>query len=266
MLKRIIIASAVLSALSTSAIADSKPSPQELLLKLQQKVNKPSVSGENLVAESQDPKDTTDEAADIQKMLSTTGIKLRSLASMSQSDTVAKAKEAESPVKKVVSRPHEKMPLRELPVGSRFSFAQSVYFPANTNARIYVDGAYKSKVYAGTYPADELFAAESGIHSACAITSSKGHIKLKGADESTTPTFVDFTNVSYVEDGSANRYLFTLKFEEKKPAGADSGVSIEFTCLVPKSMNGDIPSLDMAYIYDAFPSLFTIEIPDYVEL
>lgn len=264
MLKRIIVASAVLSALSAPAFAQTKPTPQELLLQLQQRVNNPTVEKPSVKPKAL--KEAVSEAADMASTLSATGIKVRSLISMSEPVDGSTAPIVDLPVNKPVLRPHEAMPLRELPVGSRFSFTTSIYFPANTNARIYVDGAYESKVYSGTYPSDELFAAESGVHSACAIKSSKGHVKLKGTDESTSPTFIDFNGVSYIEDGSANRYLFTLKFEEKRPAGADTGVGIELTCLVPKSKNPEIPSLKMSYLYDAFPSLFTIEIPEYVEL
>lgn len=262
MLKRIIIASAVLSALSTQAFAQTKTSPQELLLQLQQKVNSSAVSNKQVKVDSVGDKPAA--VSNGSDFLSSTGIKVRSLSSMINSDATPVAVDV-LPSKPNL-RPHENLPLRELPVGSRFSFNKSIYFPANTNARIYVDGAYESKVYSGTYPSDELFSAESGVHSACAIKSSKGHVKLKGADEATTPTFVDFSGVSYIEDGSANRYLFTLKFDEKVPTGSGSGVSIEFTCLVPQSKNADIPSLKMSYLYDAFPSLFTIEVPEYVEL
>jgi len=235
-------------------------SAQELLLKLERKVAA-NASKEEAV-KPQEQKQVT--AEEFIGELSATGIKVRTLESMNK---VVTKKEAPltSPVLDEVL-PHAQLPMRELPIGSRFNFNKSIYFPANTNAKVYVDGAYKLKVYSGSYPADELFSAETGVHSACAIKSSKGHVKLKGLEETTTPTFIDFREVAYVSDGESGRYLFTMRFDEKIPAAATEGVSIEITCLVPESKNMEIPTLKMKYVYDAFPGLFKIDVPQYVEL
>jgi hypothetical protein len=260
MYKRILGLAVLLTAIPTVGHAQEQ-SAQELLLKLERKV----ASGKKVARQQPKIATTGNNVSDIAADLSATGIKVRSLASMNEVPPKLASESKNTPALEA-ALPHETLPMRELPVGSRFSFNKSVYFPANTNAKVYVDGAYKLKVYSGTFPADELFNAESGVHSACALKSSKGHVKLKGLEESTTPSFIDFREIAYVSDGDSGRYLFTMRFDEKTPANATEGVKIEVTCLIPQSMNEQIPTLKMKYLYDAFPGVFKIDIPQYVEL
>ena len=265
MYKRILGLTVMLTALPTIAYSQEQ-SAQELLLKLGQKVNAGKMTSANkskVVTDAVAP-DLVVNPISVADNLSATGIKVHTLASMDGKEFKQIPKESLPELKVVL--PHAELPMRELPVGSRFSFNKSIYFPANTNAKVYVDGEYKLKVYSGSFPADELFNAESGTHSACAIKSSKGHVKLKGVEETTKPSFIDFREIAYVSDGDSDRYLFTMRFDEKKPLKASEGVSIEITCLIPQKKNIEIPTLKMQYLYDSFPGLFSIDIPQYVEL
>jgi len=258
--KRILGLAVLLSALPTLGYSQ-QPSSQELLLKLERKVNENARTATKPALElPAKPQQVDDSSGDAD--LAAMGIKVRTLDSMKEQEVSIPAS---APVLEN-ELPHSDLLLRELPIGSRFTFEKGIYFPANTNAKVFVDGAYKLKVYSGSYPADELFKVETGVHSACAIKSTKGHVKLKGREETTTPSYIDFREVTYVEDGKAGRYLFTMKFDEKHPSESTEGVNVEITCLVPKDMNKEIASLKMKYIYDGFPGLFKIDIPKYVEL
>jgi hypothetical protein len=86
-----------------------------------------------------------------------------------------------------------------------------------------------------------------------------------GSEESTTPSFIDFDEIIYVEESETSRYMFTMGFMEKNPAGLGS-INVEITCLIPQSMNSDLPSLKLSYLYDALPGLFEVHTPQHVVL
>jgi hypothetical protein len=156
------------------------------------------------------------------------------------------------------------IPLRELPSGSRFSFSKTLFFPANTTALIYVNGAANGKVYEGGKPFDSILNATDVHHSACALITDKSYIKLRGKDTSVTPTFIDFDKIEYIKDGNSNRIIYQLSFVAK-PAGGHS-VNIKMACVLPVEKNTDVPGLEMRHVVDSFGQSFTFEPPKYVEL
>lgn len=156
------------------------------------------------------------------------------------------------------------IPLRELPTGSRFTFNKTIFFPANTVSLVYVNGNPQSKVYKGGDPLDSILSSDNIHHSACVISTDKSYIKLRGSDSATSPTFIDFDKIEYIQDGESERIVFRLSFMPKETG--NHNISISMSCVLPEGKNADVSNLTMQHLVDAFGQSFTFEVPKYVEL
>lgn len=186
----------------------------------------------------------------------------------SQPEMVKQEVESESkatPMPIAAENPNDAIALMDLPPASQFIFTQDVYLSANKKGKYYHGGSVLD-ISASASDAEIVELLHSKGDRACALTSNKSNIMMRG-DDSTgrTPTFLEVDKVKLSSYGEGNK-VYTITFESKSPKNADakSSINISIMCSVPKGVEPS--SVNLGNINQSFGKMFDFTISNYIEI
>lgn len=155
--------------------------------------------------------------------------------------------------------------ITELPPNTRFEFTQSLFIPAYKSGLMFIDGLPKYSIESGVVPVDVFEIVDEGS-TACALISDKSYLKVSGANENKSPTFLEVESISFKEIPWRDEFktVSRIVFKTKEAKVADETVSMEVVCRVNDDKH--IRNYTLSEIDKGFGGLFEYKLPKYIEL
>ncbi len=154
--------------------------------------------------------------------------------------------------------------LSELPPSSRFYFESDLFVPAHKKGVLFVNGKNAFSLESTANHLDVLGQRPS-TESACAITSNKSYMMMRGGS-----SFLDANKVEFLEstspDGQVVLYA-QVSFESKPIKNKEDGtVDIKVSCRVPVQFHDNLKAYTLGEINKGLGGLFTFELPQFIEI